>query len=167
MLGPSAMTQRDDAASPKPDHFEHLRQRLSSRDPPPPLSPAAPFDSKLTALIDRLDVPLASKACLHLLNDDLTRSHEIVQSQEGVATFDYIHAIVHRREGDYSNSKYWFRQVGAHPVWAEVYGSDPAAPVRFVERCREAGKGPSRELERAQLQELAVLLQHVSQGAAV
>ena len=130
MLGPSAMTQRDDAASPKTEAFEQLRKRLSTREPPPPLSPAAPFDTKLTALIDKLDVPLASKACLHLLNDDSTRSHEIVQSQEGVATFDYLHAIVHRREGDYSNSKYWFRQVGAHPVWAKVYGSDPR--LRFV-----------------------------------
>jgi hypothetical protein len=167
MLGPSAMTQRDDAASPKTEAFEQLRQRLSTREPPPPLSPAALFDTKLTAVIDKLDVPLASKACLHLLNDDLTRSHEIVQAQEGVATFDYLHAIVHRREGDYSNSKYWFRQVGAHPVWAEVYGSDPAAPVRFVDRCREAGKTPSRELERVQLQELSVLLQHVTQGPAV
>ena len=167
MLGPSAMTQRDDAASAETEAYEQLRKRLSTREPPPPLSPVAPFDTKLTALIDKLDVPLASKACLHLLNDDLTRSHQILQSQEGVATFDYLHAIVHRREGDYSNSKYWFRQVGAHPVWAEVYGSDPAAPVRFVDRCREAGKSSSRELEQVQLQELSVLLQHVTHGAAV
>src|SRR3954469_4104259 len=167
MLGPSAMTQRDDAASPKTEAFEQLRQRLSTREPPPPLSPTAPIDTKLTALIDKLDVPLPSHACLLFLKHDLTRSHEIVQSQEGVATFDYLHAVVHRREGDYSNSKYWFRQVGAHPVWAKVYGSDPAAPAHFVDRCREAGKSPSRELEQVQLQELSVLLQHVTRGPAV
>jgi hypothetical protein len=138
--GPRRMTNRDNAAQPLGHDYERLREQLLAREPPPPLSPTAPFDTKLRAVIDRLDVPLAGKACLHLLNDDIARSHEIAQSQEGVATFDYVHAIVHRREGDYSNSKYWFRQVGTHPVWAEVYGADAAAPVRFVDRCREAAR---------------------------
>jgi hypothetical protein len=147
--------------------YEKLRDQLLSRRPLPPLSPSAPFDRKLTQVIDHLDVVAAAKACLHLLNDDLTRSHEIAQSQEGVATFDYIHAIVHRREGDFSNSKYWFRQVGTHPLWAEIYGPDPGAPLRFVDRCKDAGKGPSDELEEAQVRELSALLQHVSKRAAV
>ncbi len=162
------MTKRDDAANDLPGgDYERLRHNLATREPPPPLSPVTPFDAQLTALIDRLDVPLAGKACLHLLNDDLTRSHEIAQSKEGVATFDYIHAIVHRREGDFSNSKYWFRQVGDHPVWAEVYGPDPAAPAHFVDQCRQAGKSPSRELERTQVKELSALLQHVCKGPAL
>jgi hypothetical protein len=162
------MAKRDDAATSQAGNdYQRIRDQLLVRDPPPPLSPTAPFDAKLTVLIDKLDLSLAGKACLHLLNDDITRGHEIAQSQEGVANFDYIHAIVHRREGDFSNSKYWFRQVGAHPVWAEVYGPDPTAPMRFVDRCREAGKSPSRELERAQVKELSALLQHVSKGPAV
>jgi hypothetical protein len=27
---------------------------------------------------------------------------------------------MHRREGDYWNSKYWFRQVGNHPIFADL-----------------------------------------------
>jgi hypothetical protein len=149
------------------EDYAKVRDQLLARRPLPPLAPGAPFDRKLTSIIDGLHVAPEAKACLHLLNDDLTRSHEIAQTQEGVSTFDYIHAIVHRREGDFSNSKYWFRQVGTHPLWTEIYGSDPGAPARFVDHCREAGNGASPELEEVQLRELSALLQHVSRAAAV
>ena len=36
--------------------------------------------------------------------------HEIVQS-ETTPLASYLHGVVHRLEGDYWNSKYWFRQV--------------------------------------------------------
>ncbi len=40
----------------------------------------------------------------------IDRAHEIVQSaNSGVRA--YIHGIVHRLEGDFWNSKYWFRRV--------------------------------------------------------
>lgn len=53
---------------------------------------------------------------LWLLHDFLDDSHTISQdisSQEG----SYWHAIMHRREPDYSNAKYWFRRVGNHPIF--------------------------------------------------
>jgi hypothetical protein len=166
MLGPAMNKPGDPSKTLRSahwDNFDRVRDQLLARQPLPPLLPSKPFDTALTAIIDKLDAPPAGKACLHLLNDDLTRSHEIAQSQEGVPTFDYVHAIVHRREGDFSNSKYWFRHVGSHPAWAEVYGEDPA-PIRFVERCQAAGKGSNRELEELQLRELAVLSQHAVKG---
>lgn len=52
---------------------------------------------------------------------ELDLSHRLAQEHEGQGTnqlCDYWHAIMHRREPDYGNSKYWFRQLGRHPVFA-------------------------------------------------
>lgn len=63
---------------------------------------------------------VAVKAGLLLLSDDLDSSHALSQSIEGEGRHtngDYWHGIMHRREPDYSNAKYWFRRVGRHPVF--------------------------------------------------
>lgn len=51
-----------------------------------------------------------------LLADDLDASHQVSQQYE-TPTGSYWHGIMHRREGDFQNSKYWFRRVGQHPVF--------------------------------------------------
>ena len=57
---------------------------------------------------------------LWLLAGELDRSHTISQSFES-ADGSYWHGIMHRREGDYGNSKYWFRRVGTgHAVHREL-----------------------------------------------
>ncbi len=56
---------------------------------------------------------------LWLLAGELDRSHTISQSVE-TAEGSYWHGIMHRREGDFWNSKYWFRRVGRHSVLAEL-----------------------------------------------
>src|SRR5260221_7635654 len=66
-----------------------------------PLRPDHVFDATLAPGIDLLDVPDEVKAGLYLLNDDLERAHELAQAHEGDKTFDFWHAIVHRREGDF------------------------------------------------------------------
>ena len=61
----------------------------------------------------------AMLAGLWLWNDGLEECHRIVQnSPEGDAgrTYSFWHAIMHRREGDFSNSKYWYRRAAGHPV---------------------------------------------------
>ncbi|WP_010587408.1 hypothetical protein [Schlesneria paludicola] len=65
----------------------------------------------------------ALKAGLHLMNEDFDASHACSQSIEGMGanrTGDYWHAILHRREPDYGNAKYWFRHVGRHPAYVEL-----------------------------------------------
>ncbi len=65
----------------------------------------------------------ALKAGLFLLGDFFDDSHACSQSIEGLGahhTGDYWHAILHRREPDHGNAKYWFRHVGRHPVFAEL-----------------------------------------------
>lgn len=58
----------------------------------------------------------AIKSGLLLWNDALDESHTISQ---GLAdqTGSYWHGIMHRREPDYPNSKYWFGRVGSHPIF--------------------------------------------------
>src|SRR5579883_1443449 len=83
-----------------------------------------------------------AQAVEYLRADDLDSAHKIAQAHEGDPLADTIHAIIHRREGDYSNSLYWWRRVaGNGPAeLATVYGSDPAA---FVRRCQLATPGSS------------------------
>src|SRR4051812_9755896 len=54
-----------------------------------------------------------------LLHDYLDESHTISQGID-TTSGSFWHAIMHRREGDFSNTKYWFRHVGHHPVFAPL-----------------------------------------------
>src|SRR5262249_34109802 len=100
------------------------------------------------------DMARACRAGLWLLHGFLDESHEISQGLD-TAEGSYWHALVHRREPDFSNSKYWFRRVEAHPVFAELtrnaaeLGYPSAAawdPFAFVDACERAiGRGGAEE----------------------
>ncbi len=109
----------------------------------------------------------ACLAGLWLRHDFLHESHEISQEIHN-STGSYWHAIMHRREPDFSNSKYWWRRVGQHPVFnmlqpaaRELAASAPGVkqasillsqsswePYRFVDLCEtaHAGDEPLRDL---------------------
>jgi hypothetical protein len=63
-----------------------------------------------------LDMARACLAGVWLLHDYLAESHTLSQSIS-TPTGSYWHGLMHRREGDFSNAKYWFRKVGEHPVF--------------------------------------------------
>lgn len=39
---------------------------------------------------------------------DWEKAHQICQAHEGLPFFDWIHALVHRIEGDDANAGYWY-----------------------------------------------------------
>lgn len=62
---------------------------------------------------------IALKAGLFCIHDYIEESHQLSQSVENKGKHrsgDYWHYIMHRREPDYSNAKYWSRAVGYHPL---------------------------------------------------
>jgi hypothetical protein len=66
--------------------------------------------------------PIMAEACLSaawLYHNYLDESHTISQGID-TPTGSYWHGIMHRREPDFSNSKYWFNKVGSHPVFPEL-----------------------------------------------
>jgi hypothetical protein len=54
------------------------------------------------------------------LTGDWESAHAIVQKHEGDATACWVHAALHKIEGDESNSRYWYRRSGqAYEAYAE------------------------------------------------
>ena len=63
---------------------------------------------------------LARSAAL-LWHDHLDASHDISQDLPS-ADGSFLHGIMHRRELDYPNAKYWFRRAGDHPCYPALAG---------------------------------------------
>ncbi|HEX4414380.1 MAG TPA: hypothetical protein VH107_12175 [Lacipirellulaceae bacterium] len=95
------------------------------------------------------DMAACCIAAVWLLHDFLDESHAISQSID-TAEGNYWHAVMHRREGDFSNSKYWYRHVGNHPVYAALAETCHREwePFAFVDECQAVarGKSESRDL---------------------
>jgi hypothetical protein len=142
----------------------------------PELGPGSPDGTMLPELQNlsmlaafaghRIVDPDAARCCisaLFLRHNFLDESHEI--SQE-ISTIDgsYWHGIMHRREPDYGNAKYWFRRVPQHAIFEPLAEAarkltagkklDPAAEYlatqstwdayRFVDLCEAIARGESK-----------------------
>jgi len=117
---------------------------------------------------------IALQAGILQLHGDLDSSHELSQSIEGLGrrhAGDYWHAIMHCREGDFGNSKYWRRRVGRHPLFenlapladeslakcasptasgwrAKVVRNGSWDPYAFIDLCETCVRGRDADLTR-------------------
>jgi len=118
---------------------------------------AAPED-----LFPNSRAPHAALSGLFLYFSCLDESHQVAQS---IQTPDgaYWHGIMHRQEPDPANARYWFRQVGSHPIFSELasaartirlpdHEKDRWDPIRFVETCERARLEPDSPLARMALE---------------
>ena len=75
--------------------------------------------------IDRADL---ARACDLALAEKWDESHGIVQQDVADATACWIHAVLHKLEGDAGNARYWYRLAGQ---FYESY-ADPRAELSAI-----------------------------------
>jgi hypothetical protein len=167
--------------------LQDLQKLLATTEPPelgpgprPGILAEAVLEPKLDELFDRGEVAGAKqplvRALVLLWHDHLESAHVISQS---IASADgsLIHAIMHRREPDYGNAKYWFHRVGAHPAFPEIAArvgplleskTNRALagklipqgrwdPFAFVDACEQAAGRASGSDHQALLREIQVI----------
>lgn len=97
---------------------------------------------------------LVHGALLYAL-DDLDGCHQFFQD-EGSDLGSYWHGMMHRREGDFDNARYWFRRSGTLPFYdnlhsqAAQFSPDMAKqlswdPYLFTGQCEQAKFGAEDE----------------------
>jgi hypothetical protein len=138
-----------------------------------PLGPGTP-DHSVVDRLRALTFPPACLAGLWLRFNHLDESHTISQeihTSEGSAW----HAVMHRREPDAWNSKYWWRKVGHHPFLdalreqAPALGYEYMTPEAFIDFCEKArgtGNDEERLAEAVQELEWRLLFEHCYRKAA-
>ena len=84
--------------------MSHGRAILSTVD-------LADFEASIQGAAPPAGVHGALEALWHERRGDWDRAHEIAQDIAGTDG-SWVHAYLHRREGDQSNAAYWYRQAG-------------------------------------------------------
>lgn len=75
------------------------------------------FRAALTREAPPTEWSAALRALWHDARGDWDRAHEIAQEDES-ADGSWVHAYLHRREGDHSNARYWYNRA-RRPVSAQ------------------------------------------------
>lgn len=184
--------------SMKLDHYPPDIAELISSAPICPLGPGQPVHSAYSRLQSLKPQDLSNRpmrdetmaeACLSglwLRLNYLEESHTISQNLHN-STGSYWHGIMHRREPDFSNAKYWFRRAGDHPAmetlaeraqklanqyeldrYTEFLADKLWDPMAMVDACQAAisGKTPHAEvLRQAALSEWETLFEYCHQQA--
>lgn len=141
------------------------------------LCPKEPLDRSLAARIREADdatlgggTPHGNKAMWAMVRggllyavDALDPAHRIFQDEPSDLG-SYWHGMMHRREGDFDNARYWFRRAGRLPVFekihraaaehSELFGRQSTwDPYLFTGECEQARFGaPEKTPELATVQ---------------
>lgn len=107
---------------------ENFLTKFFDRDNPPALNRGKRGGTlsldEIRGMADAGSAPFQSAAgraaygLLLLWHDHWDEAHRIAQSDEGEPHHDLMHAIAHRREGDFPNAGYWFRSSRPHAAYA-------------------------------------------------
>ena len=62
-------------------------------------------------------------------------AHEIAQRHEGDATADWLHAVLHKIEGDAGNARSWYRRCGK----LDHAGEEAAEELQAIKALLEQG----------------------------
>ena len=162
------------AKSSQPE-LEKLRTLLATPELPElgpgPRTSVLPVETLTRKLEDCLassDLPspahLPIRALVLLWHDHLDSAHSIAQDLPG-SDGSFLHGIMHRREPDYGNAKYWFHRVGSHECFPELARKATALlqskkenalrerlvagiqwdPFAFIDACEKAATRPKSD----------------------
>ena len=121
------------------------------------------------------DAPLPLlRAGLFYYHNAIEDSHREAARAEGDLAA-YWHGMVHRREGDFDNARYWMRRAGEQPIFQELHGRAAEGapnmgrqsnwdPFLFVNLCEQYKYGAHeyrKEIGTLQRVEFAVMFDYV------
>jgi hypothetical protein len=90
----------------------------------------AAFRQSLAALAPPAGLSPALEALWRDARGDFDRAHDLAQSDEGGAG-DWVHAYLHRKEGDSGNAAYWYRRA-RKPVFSGTLEAEWEAIARAL-----------------------------------
>jgi hypothetical protein len=95
------------------------------------------FRASLDAAAPPAGLDPALRALWWAGRDDWARAHGCAQEREGEARCDWVHAHLHRLEGDAANAGYWYRRAG-RPVASGAAAAEWTAIATELLRATES-----------------------------
>ncbi len=83
-------------------------------------------------ITDRKIFALVRGALLYAV-DALDAAHRIFQDEPGDLG-SYWHGMMHRREGDFDNARYWFRRAGGLPIFDRMHEAAAEASANMAKQ---------------------------------